>query len=133
MKTVTGALGLLADSSKLRILLLLDRKELCVCQIMGVLDMSQPLVSRNLSLLSGAGFLDARREGRMTYYRLKKTLPEPLAPLVKVLRSALEDDETRKIDLKSLGDCTEYQKKTGRCSMETVLEFMKQRKRSRRD
>ncbi|MEW6719517.1 MAG: metalloregulator ArsR/SmtB family transcription factor [Thermodesulfobacteriota bacterium] len=130
---MTDALGLLSDSSKLRILLLLGRKELCVCQIMGVLDMSQPLVSRNLSLLSRAGFLEARRGGKMIYYRLRKSLPEPLAPLVKALRKALEDDEIRKADLQSLGDCTEYQKKTGKCSMETFLEFMKQKKRSRRN
>jgi len=131
MKTMAGILGLLADSSKLRILLLLDKKELCVCQMMGVLEMSQPLVSRNLSLLSKAGLLDARREGKMMYYRRKKTLPEPSASLVKLLRNALDDDETHKRDLQSLGDCAEYQKKTGKCSMETFLEFMEQKKRSR--
>jgi DNA-binding transcriptional ArsR family regulator len=132
MKTMTGIFGLLADSSRLRILLLLDKKELCVCQIMGVLELSQPLVSRNLSLLSGAGLLDARREGKMMFYRRKKTLPKPLAPLMNLLRNELGGDETHKRDLQSLGDCAEYQKKTGKCSMETFLEFMEQRKRSRK-
>jgi ArsR family transcriptional regulator len=132
MKNVTGIFGLLSDSSRMRILLLLDRKELCVCQVMGVLEMSQPLVSRNLSLLSRAGLLDARRDGKMMFYRLKKTLPEPLASLMSLVRKELAGDETRKSDLRSLGDCAEYQKKTGKCNMETFLEFMEQKKRSRK-
>ena len=131
MKKMTDILGLFADPSRLRILLLLDKKELCVCQLMGVLDMSQPLVSRNLSLLSRAGLLDARREGKMMFYRLKKTLPEPLESLMNLLRNELDDDETRKRDLQSLEDCTEYQKKTGKCNMETFLGFMEQKKRRR--
>ena len=122
----------LADPSRLRILLLLGRKELCVCQIMGVLDMSQPLVSRNLSAAL-QGRAPGGPAGRQDdVYRLKKTLPEPLASLVKLLRNALGGDETHERDLQSLGDCTEYQKKTGKCSMETFLEFMERKKRSRK-
>lgn len=132
MKEIAGTFGLLADPSKLRILLLLDRKELCVCQIMGVLEISQPLVSRNLSLLLKAGFLEGRREGKMIFYRLQKTLPRPLASLMDLLRKELGEDETFLMDLQSLGDCTEYQKKTGECSMKTFLEFMGRKKRSRK-
>jgi ArsR family transcriptional regulator, arsenate/arsenite/antimonite-responsive transcriptional repressor len=133
MKYLTGIFDLLGDSSRLRILMLLDERELCVCQIMGVLEMSQPLVSRNLSLLFRAGFLDDRREGKMIFYRLKKNLPEPLASLVQLLRKELRDSETRLNDLQSLGDCTEYQKKTGKCDMKTFLQFMRQKKRSRKE
>jgi len=132
MKTLTEIFGLLADSSRLRILTLLDTRELCVCQMMGVLEMSQPLVSHNLSLLARAGLLDDRREGKMIFYRLKKNLPEPLSSLMTMLRKELRDDETRRNDLLSLGDCTEYQKKTGKCNMETFLAYMKEKKRSRK-
>ena len=123
---------LLADSSRLRILLLLDKKELCVCQIMGVLEMHQPLVSRNLSLLFSGGLLDDRREGKMTFYKLKKHLPEPLASLIRTVRHELAEDDIHKSDLQSLRDCTEYQKKTGKCNMETFLAYMKQKTMSRR-
>lgn len=130
MNETIRILRLLAEPSRLRILLLLCRKELCVCQIMGVLGLSQPLVSRNLALLSRAGLLAARRDGKMMYYRLNETLPDPAAPLVRVLRSALAGDETHRRDLKSLGDCTEFQKKTGKCGMETFLKYMEQKKSS---
>lgn len=132
MNELIRTLGLLADPSRLRILLVLGRKELCVCQIMGVLEMPQPLVSRNLALLSRGGLLDARRDGKMMYYRRKKTLPEPQASLVKLLTRSLGGDETRKKDLESLADCAEFQKKTGKCGMETYLKYMEHRKRSRK-
>ncbi len=131
MKEANRILGLLAEPSRLRILLLLGHRELCVCQIMGVLGMSQPLVSRNLALLSRAGLLSARRDGKMMYYRLSETLADPAASLVRVLRSALAGDATHRQDLESLGDCTEFQKKTGKCGMETFLKYMEQKKRSR--
>jgi ArsR family transcriptional regulator, arsenate/arsenite/antimonite-responsive transcriptional repressor len=131
MKCMTDIFGLLSDSSRLRILMLLHKRELCVCQIMGALEMSQPLVSRNLSLLFRAGLLDDRREGKMIFYRLKKKLPEWLSTLMKLLRSELRNDEILLKDMLSLGDCSEYQKKTGKCNMETFLAYMKQKKRSR--
>jgi ArsR family transcriptional regulator len=112
--------------------MLLDKKELCVCQLMGVLGMAQPLVSRNLSLLFKAGFLNDRRDGKMTFYSLKKKLPRPLSCLIKVLRECLRNNETMKNDLKSLSDCEDFQKKTGRCDMETLKQYMKKNKRSKK-
>lgn len=132
MRTAIDHFKLLADASRIRILLLLDRKELCVCQIMGVLGMSQPLVSRNLSLLMKGGYLDDRREGKMIFYSLKKNLPLPQQTLMDVLRSELSASAQAKEDLQSLRDCTEFQKKTGKCDMETYLSYMRQKKAGRK-
>ncbi|MGW8271895.1 MAG: ArsR/SmtB family transcription factor, partial [Thermodesulfovibrionales bacterium] len=63
MKKIEDTFKLLSDGTRLRILMLLDRNELCVCQLMAILGVSQPLVSRNLSLLARGGFLEDRREG----------------------------------------------------------------------
>jgi ArsR family transcriptional regulator len=112
--------------------MLLDKKELCVCQLMGVLGMAQPLVSRNLSLLYKQGFLNDRKDGKMVFYKLKKGLPKPLWCLMKVLRTCLKDNETVKQDLKSLIECKEFQKKTGRCDMETLMQYMKSKNRGKR-
>ena len=130
MRLTVGVFKLLADTSRIRILLLLSRKELCVCQIMGVLDMAQPLVSRNLSLLYRAGFLEDRRDGKMMYYRLKKKLPPFLARLTALIREELWNDPVFKADVRSLGDCTEYQKKTGKCDMVTFRAFMRKKQRT---
>ena len=60
----------LADENRLRILMLLRERELCVFEIMGVLGLSQPLVSSHLGVLRAAGLVDARREGKRMRYAL---------------------------------------------------------------
>jgi ArsR family transcriptional regulator, arsenate/arsenite/antimonite-responsive transcriptional repressor len=65
----------LADETRLRILLLLREKELFVCQLMAVIGLSQPLVSRSLALLEREGLLASRRQGKHVFYRLKKEIP----------------------------------------------------------
>jgi ArsR family transcriptional regulator len=42
----------LSDETRLRILILLDRRELCVCEICQILDLSQPKVSRHLAKIN---------------------------------------------------------------------------------
>lgn len=108
---------------------MLDKKELCVCQLMAVLEISQPLVSKNLSLLSRAGFLEDRREGKMVFYRVSEKADKRLTVLIKMLREMLESDETLQQDIESLRECTEYQKKTGKCGLKAYVEFMENKKR----
>src|SRR5208282_784015 len=101
MRKVLDLIKLLSDESRLRILMLLTKKELCVCQIMGVLNMSQPLASRNLSLLLKAGFLKDRRDGKLMFYSVKKVLPLKHMRFLAILHELLEDDTTIKKDLRS--------------------------------
>ena len=60
----------LADRTRLRILHLLDKGELCVCHIMDVLGTSQPNVSRHLIYLKRAGLVADRKQGLWRHYRL---------------------------------------------------------------
>ncbi|MBR9979143.1 MAG: helix-turn-helix transcriptional regulator [Bacteroidetes bacterium] len=61
----------LADINRLRILnLLLNERELCVCDIEHVLAVPQARVSRHLNILRNGGWVAARREGRWMQYRL---------------------------------------------------------------
>ena len=59
-----------ADETRLRILHLLSKGELCVCDIMAVLGAPQPKVSRHLSYLKRAGLVGDRREGQWRHYSL---------------------------------------------------------------
>lgn len=56
------------DATRTRILKMLQNRELCVCQIMAVLNMSSSTVSRHLSILRMAGLVRDRKEGRWVYY-----------------------------------------------------------------
>jgi ArsR family transcriptional regulator len=131
MKTVTQLFWLLSDETRLRLLMLLSREELCVCQLMGVLGISQPLVSRNLSLLWDAGLLDERRQGKLAFYTVKKELPGAAGQVLAVLNKQLKDDPTLAKDLRSLKDCQAFQKKAGACDMKTFLAFMQQQRGKR--
>lgn len=61
---------LFGDSTRLRILLALDKEEMCVCDISETLGMTMSAVSHQLRILKDAHLVDSRREGRSIYYRL---------------------------------------------------------------
>lgn len=60
----------LADSTRLKILKLLKVKELCVCEIMVALDLTQPTASHHLGILERAGLVKDRKEGKWVFYRI---------------------------------------------------------------
>lgn len=59
-----------ADPTRIRILSVLAAGELCVCDIVGLLRLSQPTVSRHLAYLRRTGLVEARPDLKFTYYRL---------------------------------------------------------------
>jgi ArsR family transcriptional regulator len=59
-----------ADPTRIRILNLLAAGELCVCDLVVLLRLSQPTVSRHLAYLRRAGLVAARPDLKFTYYRL---------------------------------------------------------------
>ena len=62
-----------ADATRLRILFLLTERELCVCELVAVLDMSQGKISRHLAIMKQADLLTDRRDGVWIYYALVAT------------------------------------------------------------
>lgn len=66
-----GIFKALSDETRLRILKLLEGGELCVCQIVAALAMSQPRASFHLAVLREAGLIRDRKAGRWSHYRLE--------------------------------------------------------------
>ena len=64
----------LADRTRLRLLNLMARQEICVCYFVEVLGAPQPKISRHLAYLRKAGIVATRREGKWMHYRL--AIPE---------------------------------------------------------
>ncbi|NWG11421.1 metalloregulator ArsR/SmtB family transcription factor [Candidatus Bathyarchaeota archaeon] len=60
----------LADETRIRILKLLEVREMCVCEIMVALDLTQPTASHHLGLLENAGLVSGRKEGKWVFYSL---------------------------------------------------------------
>ncbi len=92
----------LADITRLRILNLLLRGELCVCDIQYVLDSPQPNVSRHLTYLKNAGLVLDRREAVRIYYRLAQPKEGVHKHLFSFLREAFEDADLLRQDLRKL-------------------------------
>jgi ArsR family transcriptional regulator, arsenate/arsenite/antimonite-responsive transcriptional repressor len=70
MNDVVRIFKALADPNRLRIMLLLRRRELCVCELMFVLGMEQSRVSHHMRVLREAGIAEDVREGRWIIYRI---------------------------------------------------------------
>jgi ArsR family transcriptional regulator, arsenate/arsenite/antimonite-responsive transcriptional repressor len=93
----------LDDPTRLRIVaLLLEEDELCVCDLVAVLQLPQSTVSRQLSLLKTAGWLKDRREGVWIYYSIHRTLAPIQQFIVPVLRNFLLATESAREDLARL-------------------------------
>jgi len=66
----SGFFRALADGTRLRILKLLEVREMCVCEVMVALDLTQPTASHHLGLLESAGLVKGRKEGKWVFYRV---------------------------------------------------------------
>lgn len=98
----TETLQALGDCTRLRLLnLLMQAKEICVCELVEALQVPQYKVSRHLQVLTNAGWLEDRRRGKWVYYAIStglKPFQHDLLRAIGRLREAREDfrhDEAR--------------------------------------
>ena len=90
MRTLSTVFKALSDETRLQMLaLLLREKELCVCDVMEVLQISQSKASRHLRFLYVAGLLKDRREAVWVHYRISDELDAGRARIVEALREVL--------------------------------------------
>jgi len=90
MKAQAQLFKALADETRLMILwLLMGEEELCVCDIMGVLSITQSKASRHLRYLFNAGLVTDRRQGLWMYYRISVAPGSPGGRQLQLLREML--------------------------------------------
>jgi DNA-binding transcriptional ArsR family regulator/precorrin-6B methylase 2 len=83
---------LLSDSTRLRLLLLLEHEELSVAELAAITQLAQPRVSTHLAKLREASLVSDRREGVSVYYRLSTVINDPsLEAMWQVLRLSRAD------------------------------------------
>ena len=78
---LVGAIG---DSNRMKILLLLSKHEMCVCELESALGLLQPTVSHHLGLLEQADLLSRSKKGRFVFYEVRSS---PVLDLLKTLTS----------------------------------------------
>jgi len=90
MKEAARFFKALSDESRLKMLwLLLNHRELCVCDIMAVLEVTQSKASRHLAALRHIGIATDRREGLWAYYSLCPVVDGLVRDHLKLLRKTL--------------------------------------------
>jgi ArsR family transcriptional regulator len=95
-----------SDRTRLRILNLLGgRDEICVCDLMRVLDLPQAKVSRHLAYLRRAGLVSGRKEQQWMHYRLLPARGKFHAKLLECLSCCMGEVPTLKNDRQKLGKC----------------------------
>ena len=87
MKQEVSLFKALSDETRLRIMVLLSKKELCVCQLEWALDLTQAKISRHLTILKNAGLVQNRREGLWIFY----SLTEPKNELEKAIHKYFKE------------------------------------------
>lgn len=76
----------LSDETRLNIVtLVVENKELCVCDLTEKLQLSQPKISRHLALLRSSGLLQDRRQSQWVYYSINPQLPDWCHNILKIL------------------------------------------------
>jgi DNA-binding transcriptional ArsR family regulator len=84
-----------ADPNRARILKMLEGGQLCVCQIVAALGLSESTISKHLSVLRAAGLVEERKEGRWVYCRLAESAVNDCAlPLLSLIAAWLTKDAT---------------------------------------
>jgi ArsR family transcriptional regulator len=101
----------LADPTRLRLLNLMDGREVCVCYFVEILKQGQPKISRHLAYLRNAGIVSARREGKWMHYSIERPEDARAASILDATLMSLKADTEMKSDLARLGQaCCEPQR-----------------------
>ena len=74
---------LLSDETRLLMILMIAQEgELCVCELVAALELSQPKISRHLAMLRKQGLLSDRRSGKWVYYSTANDLPSTFKDII---------------------------------------------------
>jgi len=116
MRSSIKILKAMADPTRLRILRLLLQRDLCVCELMFILQMEQSRVSHQLRILRDADLAEDIREGKWIVYRVPRKVRESLRRMfAEVLQAGSEDFREAAGDARRIGLCLKEEIRKKRC------------------
>ncbi len=128
----------LSEEMRLRILMLLLKGELCVCDVMEILGESQPKVSRHLAYMKHSGLLKSKRVGVWMHYSLKEPLDDLVAAHIRFLEQHVSQlplfkQDARKVDdVKRKKLCERASENDSDCSEEMQMKAKRRISNGRR-
>lgn len=100
MKKILKILDTLSEETRMRVFLLLINGDLCVCELVNILNMKQARISHIMKKLNDAGLANSKRDGKWIIYSAK---PEALK--LGVVKGILDDLKISMSDLKKMRKC----------------------------
>jgi ArsR family transcriptional regulator len=100
-----------SDQTRLRIMVLLSKGEICVGDLVSILKVPQPTASRHLAYLRKAGLVETRKDGAWIYYALAPAKTKFQKSLFHCLECCFDEvpeikaDAKRSLTLKNKGGC----------------------------
>ncbi len=92
----------LSDENRVRVLMALSSGELCVCQVIELLQLAPSTVSKHMSILKQAQLTQSTKNGKWVYYRLPSEVPQVAADAVAWAQKHLVSDATVREDARIL-------------------------------
>ncbi len=118
MKKAVKILKALSDPTRLRIVLLLLEKDLCVCELIFILDMEQSRISHQLRILRDAELVDDIRDGKWVIYNIPVDIKQRLQLLLnQFFAEELMQSEKILKDKENLKICLEKQLRKSPCAI----------------
>ena len=102
MENLSELFKLLSDETRIRILKLLTQKSLCVCEMVEILDIHQPKISKHIARIKSERLVHALRNEQYTYYSLNKEYKH-----YDLLLKILDEGEYKK-DIEKLNSITSF-------------------------
>jgi len=103
MRELVKVFKALSDKNRLRVLKMLQHRKMCVCELAAALGITQPSVSRHLSLMKDAGLVGDKRNGPWIDYELCEEKMNQYAHVIQShLKEWVNDDPDVKNDLRKI-------------------------------
>ncbi|XMB67952.1 metalloregulator ArsR/SmtB family transcription factor [Mycoplasmatota bacterium zrk1] len=105
MENLLIFLKIISDKTRLRILLLLLEREMCVCELQAIMNESQPKISKHLAKLKSLNLISDRRAEKYIYYSTSITNPL-YKELINIIKNNHNDYPLLKIDIGKIDEVT---------------------------
>jgi len=131
MRTLSNVFKALSDETRLQMLgLLLKEGELCVCDFVDVLEITQSKASRHLRYLVNAGLLDDRRDGTWVFFRIAEKPESAQANVIGLLPVVLDDRISPELFVR-LADWRKSKDRAGNSCRDVLTERAAKRERKK--
>lgn len=107
MEKLLNTFKVLSDETRIRILVMLYHKKLCVCELCGVLEESQPKISKHLAKLRDMGYVKDERQEQFIFYCLNSN-DKVLKAILQDIVTNIETYPTLIKDLKQLDNADKF-------------------------